>query len=197
MGFLSSFVGKVLVFLSYQKEAYLFYKSKKFISRWGFGTYGLPKVVCYDDVSRLSVGNYVSIASNVSVLLGANHKLGLVATYPRSLVNKNVSQEETNEQGDVEIGNDVWVGYGATIVGPVAIGDGAIIGAGAVVVRDVPAYSVAVGVPAKVVKFRFSDEQIRALKKIQWWNWSPEKIREAETLLFSSNIQAFIDKFNS
>jgi acetyltransferase-like isoleucine patch superfamily enzyme len=100
---------------------------------------------------------------------------------------------ETNEKGDVVIGSDVWVGYGATIIGPVTIGDGAIIGAGALVISDIPAYAVAVGVPAKIVKYRFEEQIIKKLLTVQWWNWSLEKIKKEKDLLYSKNIQVFID----
>jgi len=77
------------------------------------------------------------------------------------------------EAPQTRIGNDVWIGANAVIKGGVAIGDGAIIGAGAVVTRDIPPYAVAVGVPARVIKYRFDEETIRELLELQWWNAEP------------------------
>lgn len=70
-----------------------------------------------------------------------------------------------------EIGNDVWIGYGAYVKAGVKIGDGAIVAARSVVVRDVPAYSIVAGVPAKVIKMRFSDEIIELARKVRWWDY--------------------------
>ena len=185
---------RVWVFLENKKNVYVFERSKRYVSKWGDKTYGYPNITCYDNLSRLSVGKYTSIASNVNILLGSNHKRGMVTNYPRSLINKNIKPQDTNERGDVTIGNDVWIGYGVTIIGPVNIGDGAIIGAGAVVVRDVPAYAVAVGVPAKVIKFRFEEGEIQDLLKIKWWERDEEEVKRMESDLFSADMQTFIDK---
>lgn len=76
------------------------------------------------------------------------------------------------------IGNDVWIGYGVTILGGVKIGNGAVIGASAVVAKDIPPYAIAVGNPARVVKYRFDEETIRKLLAVKWWNWSLEKIAD-------------------
>lgn len=194
MNWLMSLFFKFWIFLENKKNVYIFARSKRYVSNWGHKTYGYPNITCYDRVSRLQVGSYTSIASDVNILLGSNHKRGLVTNYPRSLVNKNIKPQDTNEKGDVIIGSDVWIGHGVTIVGPVKIGDGAIIGAGAVVVRDIPEYAVAVGVPAKVIKFRFEEKQISELLQIKWWDKSDKEIRDMEDNLFSGDVQAFIDK---
>jgi virginiamycin A acetyltransferase len=94
---------------------------------------------------------------------------------------------ESSEKGNITIGNDVWIGYRATIIGEVTIGDGAIIGAGALVVDDVPPYAVVGGVPAKVIKYRFEKNQIDSLLKIKWWNWDNKEM---------SSISKFIEKYN-
>lgn len=197
MKFLNSFFCKILVHLSNKKNVYLFEQSKKHVLRWGVKTYGYPIISCFDGVSNLSVGSYTSIASNVSILLGANHKMGLVTTFPRSRINTKISQEKTNERGDVVIGNDVWIGYGATILGPVTIGDGAIIGAGALVVHDVDPYAIVGGVPAKVIRKRFSDEDIHSLLEIAWWNASEKEVATMEEDLYSSDVNGYIVKYKN
>lgn len=84
----------------------------------------------------------------------------------------------------VQIGNDVWIGAYAVILPGVTIGDGAVIAAGAVVTKDVDDYSIVGGVPAQHIKYRFSEEIIRELKRIQWWNWERSKIEENIALFY-------------
>jgi acetyltransferase-like isoleucine patch superfamily enzyme len=95
----------------------------------------------------------------------------------------------------VEIGNDVWIGANCYIKNGIRIGDGAIIGAGAIVVNDIPAYSICVGVPAKIIKYRFKENEISELLKIKWWNWSVEEIKKHIQDIGSSNVIDFIMKF--
>lgn len=197
MNTLKSFFGKVLIYLFYIRVTYMFIRSKKFVTTWGRGTYGEPAILCFDGISRLSVGAYVSFASEVSILLGTNHKKGTVTTYPRSRLDNTITQTQTNDPGNVVIGNDVWIGYGVTIIGPVTIGNGAIIGAGAVVVSDIPPFAVAVGVPAKVVKYRFDHETISALERIAWWNWEEGAIKKSQNLLYSvDEAKSFVEAFD-
>ena len=92
----------------------------------------------------------------------------------------------------VVIGNDVWIGESARIMAGVHIGDGAVIAAGAVVTKDVAPYAIVGGVPAKVIKYRFSPEQIEELLKIEWWNWDEEKIRKHADEF--DNIESFIER---
>ena len=90
---------------------------------------------------------------------------------------KNITEAWDNK-GDIVIGNDVWIGYEAVILAGVTIGDGAVIGARAVVTKDIPPYTIVVGVPAKPIRKRFSQETIDLLLKIKWWNWPEERIRQ-------------------
>ncbi len=92
------------------------------------------------------------------------------------------------------IGNDVWVGTGATILSGVTIGDGAVIAAKAVVTKNVPAYGIAAGNPARIVKTRFSQEVIEGLKEICWWDWPLEKIETEFPALLSADVDAFVKK---
>lgn len=196
MDLILKYIYRFFVSLWQRKEQYLFEKRKKhYVVRWGEKSYGAPKILCFDGISKLSVGNYVSIANDVVILLGSNHKLNCITTYPYSGIDSNKTPQETNEKGDVFIGNDVWIGYRVTIVGGVKIGDGAIIGAGAVVVDNIPPYSVAVGVPAKVVKYRFGEKEIEELLKIKWWDLGFSKIKNMGDDLYGNDINNFIQKY--
>lgn len=134
---------------------------------------------------KLIIGNFCSIACGVKFLFNsANHTLKSLSTYPFVLMydewnmdKKDVAKGWDNK-GDIIIGNDVWIGYNAIIMAGVKIGDGAIVAAGAVVVKDVAPYTIVGGVPAKMIRKRFSAETIAILQNLQWWNWPAEKIRK-------------------
>ena len=95
-----------------------------------------------------------------------------------------------DNKGDIIIGNDVWIGYDAVIMAGVKIGDGAIIGTRAVVTKDVEAYYIVRGVPAKEIRKRFTPDIIEKLQNLQWWNWPVEKIKEYIYDIQSGNIEA-------
>jgi tetrahydrodipicolinate N-succinyltransferase len=95
----------------------------------------------------------------------------------------------------VEIGNDVWIGNNVLIMDGVKIGDGAIIGAGAVVIKDVPPYAIVGGVPARLIRYRFNEEQRKFLLEFQWWAKDLQWIRE-NYIIFSS-IEKFMEKFKN
>jgi serine acetyltransferase len=98
-------------------------------------------------------------------------------------------------KGDIIIENDVWIGAKSTIMSGVKIRNGAIVGACSVVTKDVPPYAIVAGNPAKVVKYRFTEEQIEKLLSIEWWDWDEQKIRDNAMLMWSSNIDEFIGNF--
>jgi len=103
---------------------------------------------------------------------------------------------ETNvgvNRGKIEIGNDVWIGYRATILDGVKIGDGAIVGLGALVAKDVPPYAVVVGNPARIAHYRFSNKQIESLLKIKWWDWDIKTIKKRREDF--NNVNRFIEKY--
>ena len=129
------------------------------------------------------IGNYCSIASGVKIVYGNHPTSKFVSTHPafystQTLVGESYVKDTLFEEFDyiddadhymVRIGNDVWIGAEALIMGGVSIGDGAIIASGAVVTKDVPAFSIVGGVPASVIKMRFTDEEIHFLKELKWW----------------------------
>lgn len=161
-------------------------------------TYGRPNVLYWDDSTMLHIGKFCSIAEGVTILLGGNHRTDWVTTYPFNILSTPFPKASSTKghpatKGDVWIGNDIWIGRGATILSGVHIGDGAVIGAGAIVTNDVAPYSVVVGCPAKEVKKRFTENAIKALLEIKWWEWDEDKINNEIELLCSGNIYKFIE----
>ena len=130
---------------------------------------------------QLIIGKFCMIASDVKFIMnGANHLSNAISTYPFSIFGNGwenaMEGKAYPNKGNIEIGNDVWIGYNATIMAGVKIGDGAIIATNATVVSDVEPYTIVGGNPAKEIKKRFSPEIIERLLKLQWWNWDIEKI---------------------
>lgn len=147
------------------------------------------------DDGSLTIGNFCSIAGNVIVQLGGNHYMNWVSTFPFPAFSWGVDQLKPSwSKGNVVIGNDVWIGFNATILSGVTIGDGAIIGANTTVTKNVPPYAVCVGNPGVVKKYRFTDHQIADLLKIKWWDWSDDKIKSNMSLMCSDRIDDFINK---
>lgn len=131
-------------------------------------TYGQLNVKMYGNSnSQLIVGKLCSIADNTVFILDGEHHINLLTTYPikQRFIGK---VREAFSRGDIMIDDDVWIGYGCTILSGVHIGQGAVIAAGAVVSQDVPPYAVVGGVPAKVIKYRFSEEIVTELLKVDY-----------------------------
>lgn len=170
-------------------------------NRYAIGdhTYGKPKVISWGEGTSLRIGRYCSIASNVIIFLGSEHRVDWVSTYPFPFLWKEARSIKGHpaSRGDVVIGNDVWVGFGATILSGVTIGDGAAIGACSVVTRDVPPYGIVAGNPAHLIRHRFDEETVKALLRIRWWDWPDPQVRENIQHLCSSSIREFINKFGS
>lgn len=144
-------------------------------------------------VSNAVVGRFTVIARDVYVSVGAHPTNYLTA---HSIFYKNdpwgfhpewVKETDFNEYPICHIGNDVWIGTRAIIMDGVNIGDGAIVAAGAVVTKDVPPFAVVGGIPAKVIKYRFSQEIIDRLLEVKWWDLPDEKISEIVELFHISN----------
>jgi len=146
--------------------------------------------------NSITVGKYCSIAVDCVVDGGFSHNVKFVSTYPFS-INVSGCGHLTGHpvwKGDVNIGNDVWIGESCLIMSGVNIGDGAVIGARSIVTRDVPPYSIVAGSPAKVIRKRFTESQIETLLNIKWWDWEDSRVFENAHLLMSESIDEFIEK---
>lgn len=161
---------------------------------YGKYTYGSPNILWKTPESELIIGNFCSIAQNVTVYLGGNHRHDFVTTYPFGLIHENIfnfiGKHPMTKKEDVIIGNDVWIAENVIIMSGVTIGDGAVIANNSHVVKDVEPYSIVGGNPAKFIKYRFSKEQIENLLKIKWWYWNDDKINKFKSLF--TNIDEFI-----
>jgi len=176
-----------------------FCKDDPWLAKYDIGewTYGRIKVLAWSPKAQLQIGRFCSLGSGTTIFLDhGEHSPSWVTTYPLRLAIPEVSSSASAVAGkrDVVIGNDVWVGDAATILSGARIGNGAVVGARSVVTKDVPAYAVAVGNPARVVRLRFTPEQISALEQIAWWNWPLAKIQDAAPLLMGHSIDGFIQK---
>ena len=161
-------------------------------------TYGTPKIVSWDEDSVLRIGKFCSIASRVTVLLGGHHNYEYVTTYPFSFFINTWPEAKSGNcdppwRGDVIIGNDVWIGYGATIIPGIEISDGVVVGAKSVVTSDVEPYTVVAGNPARVVRQRFDSDIVSQLLEIKWWDWPYERIAKAIPLMQSERLDLFLD----
>lgn len=160
-------------------------------------TYGKPQVYDWNEGTKLIIGKYTSIADEVTILLGGNHRMDWVSTYPFPTFPEKWPKAKDIKghpwsKGDVVIGNDVWIGNGATILSGVTISDGAVIAARALVVKDVPAYAVVGGNPAKVIKYRFSRRTIKKLLRVAWWNWPKEKIERNIEFICTHDVDGIL-----
>jgi virginiamycin A acetyltransferase len=143
---------------------------------------------------RLIIGKFCAIASDVKFIMnGGNHRTDWLTNYPFPIFGQGwevAMPDEWPHKGDTVIGNDVWIGYGATLMPGVQVGDGAIIATQAVVTKSVPPYAVVGGNPAQVIRYRFDAATIEALLAIQWWHWKIEKITRHLRAICNSDLVA-------
>jgi len=163
-------------------------QSKVTVGRFTYGTQHLI-IKHFNQGAALNIGSFCSLAERVTILLGGEHNHKNISTYPfgfprfiPELGGENIVFG-SGTKGDVNIGHDVWIGDGATIMSGITVGDGAVIAANAHVVKNVAPFEIVGGNPARHIKFRF-DENIRELLlKLKWWDLPVESIKEiSETL---------------
>ncbi|MFS0656252.1 CatB-related O-acetyltransferase [Bacillus sp. 179-C3.3 HS] len=150
------------------------------------------QVLTWGEKTTLKIGKFCSIANEVKIFLGGEHRTDWITTYPFNQIFKEAAHIEGHpkSKGDVIIGHDVWIGYGATIMSGVSIGNGAVIGAQSVITKDVPPYAIVAGNPQQLMKYRFSPHTIEKLESLKWWELDFSKIQTIFHLLQSNEIEA-------
>ncbi len=144
---------------------------------------------------KLIIGKFCAIAHGIEfVMNGANHRMRSVTTYPFNIMGNGWEKatptlDDLPLKGDTIVGNDVWIGQNVVVMPGIHIGDGAIIAAHSVVTKDVSAYHIVGGNPAKIIRKRFDDDLIQYLLNLKWWDWSAEKIFNNLEILCSSDIE--------
>lgn len=166
-------------------------------------TYGFDKsnIISYEP-GLIKIGRFCSIAKSVKYMIGGQHELNSFTTYPlingiikldstcepdydvpSGLVNQHCLSKIENRKPDISIGHDVWLGYGCFISSGITIGNGAVIASNAHIVKDVQPYEIVGGNPGKVIKMRHSEDVIKYLIDLEWWNWPISKIERNSKLL--------------
>lgn len=162
----------------------------------GRGTYWADLACHRWGNETISIGNYCSIALQTKLLAGGGHRRDCVSTFPFDVLMLGAKtadmQDRSYEHGSgIEIGSDVHLGFGCTVIGHIKIGHGAVIAANATVFTGIPPYAIAVGNPARVLKYRFDEATVAALLRIAWWEWPEARIRHSIDD-FYGNVSDFV-----
>lgn len=159
---------------------------------YGYGSYGTPLIEHASQEAQLKIGSFCSIAGGVKILLGGNHNIKAITTFPFYERLANITKHKETK-GDVVIGSDVWLATDCLILSGVTIGHGAVVAARAVVTKDIPPYAIVGGNPAKIIRYRFADEVIQELLANPWWELPQDEIIKIAPLLCSDDTQGLLD----
>lgn len=151
----------------------------------GNSSYGGIRVLDFGGDYKLSIGSFCSIGPNVTFVLQADHNMNYFSTYPFK-VKLMGEQSEAVSKGNITVKDDVWIGCGVIILSGITIGQGSVIAAGAIVTHDVPPYAIVAGNPAKVIRYRFSDEVIARMLDFDYLNLTSSICKENAKLLYTN-----------
>ena len=148
----------------------------RYTSLWG------PGIFVLSGINSIKIGNFCSIARNLTIQeFYHDHKKLTTYFIGRNIFGNNIKSEIISK-GSVEIGHDVWIGVNTTIMSGVKVGNGAVIGAGSIVTKNIPAFAIVGGNPAKIIKYRFNKERIDEIENMKWWDWSIDTIKDNKAL---------------
>lgn len=152
----------------------------------GKASYGRLRVLCGNSGSEIRIGHFCSIGPGVTFVINDDHPLGRLSTFPFKAMLLGECASEGVDKGPIVIGDDVWLGANATVLGGVSIGQGAVVAAGAVVTKDLPPYAICGGVPARVLRFRLPEELIQRALEFDWGGVDERFVRAHIDLLYST-----------
>ncbi|WP_372993612.1 CatB-related O-acetyltransferase [Sulfitobacter sp.] len=176
-------------------------RSRVRIGRFTYGKGGLI-VKQWNEGAALTIGSFCSIAKDVTIILGGNHRTDWVTTFPFGHIYQDTLGDVRPEghpatRGEVIIGHDVWLGYNATILSGISIGTGAVVAANATVTRDIAPYEIWGGNPARRIGSRFEPEMVDRLLTLEWWNLPESVIRKIVPDLSQSPTPETLDRISS
>lgn len=163
----------------------------------GEKTYGELTVIQFNFHAHLTIGSYCSIAQNVSFILEAEHFTNTLSSFPFKVLETQSKKNEAFSKGDIIIDDDVWIGYGCTILSGVHIGQGSVIAAGSVITKNVPPYAIVGGVPAKLIQYRFSEQIIQKLMKFDYKKINSVSIQNHMDYLYTELTEENVDEILS
>ena len=169
-------------------------------------TYGHTQISIVTNApdAKIKFGKFCSVAIGVKAFLGGNHRSDWITTFPFGHISKEVFNVQAIEghgqgNGDIIIGNDVWLARDCTLMSGITIGDGAVVAAYSHVTRDVPPYTMVGGNPARPIKLRFEQKIVDALMELKWWDLEIDSIKSIIPTLCSEpnydTIQELIQKY--
>lgn len=154
-----------------------------------YGIYNLRIHQYKGSEAKIIIGKYCSIAPDVTIITGGIHPLEWISTYPFRIkwdLPGKFEDGMPKTNGNIVIGNDVWIGTHVIILSGIKIGNGAVIATGAVVTKDIPDFAIVGGSPAKILRYRFSETKREEILNSEWWNWSEKDVLEKIDHLNSS-----------
>ena len=156
----------------------------------GDHTYGTLSVYANTKDAKLKIGHFCSIGDGVEFILSSDHPTNCVSTFPFKVKCLGSVAAEAITKGDIVVGDDVWIGQNSVVLSGITIGQGAVVSAGSVVTKDVPPYAIVGGVPAKLIKYRFSETIIEELTK----EIVEKHLPDLYTALTEENVKAIVAK---